>query len=199
MNRFLRGKDVVLASNSPRRRELMSFLCENFRVVPSNAEEIIPESISEKFIDKAMETAVFLATIKAEDVFVNNKESVVFGCDTVVAVDDEILGKPAGDNDAVRMLKLLSGREHRVISGVCICYKNEKIAFGCETKVRFHKLSDEEISDYVATFEPRDKAGAYGIQGYGSLLCEGINGDFFNVVGFPVSEINRKLNELSEG
>lgn len=199
MNKFLRGKDVVLASNSPRRKELMGLLCKDFRVVPSDALEIIPESISEKFIDKAMETAIFLATVKAEDVFLNNKESVVFGCDTVVFVDDEILGKPIDDNDAVRMLKLLSGREHRVISGVCICYCDKKIKFGCETKVRFHKLSDEEISDYVSTLEPRDKAGAYGIQGYGSLLCEGIKGDFFNVVGFPVSEINKKLSELSEG
>lgn len=198
MNKFLRGKDVVLASNSPRRRELMGFLCENFRVLPSNADEIIPEDISRKFTDKALETAVFLATLKAQDVFMKACDSVVFGCDTVVAVDGEILGKPADDRDAARMLRLLSGRTHRVISGVCICYGDKKISFGCETKVKFHSLTDEEIFWYISTGEHKDKAGAYGIQGFGSLLCEGIEGDFFNVVGFPVSQINRRLDELSE-
>ncbi|MBE6837853.1 MAG: septum formation protein Maf [Ruminococcus sp.] len=199
MNNFLRGKDIVLASNSPRRRELMSFLCEDFRVVPSNAEEIIPDNVRRNFSDNALETAVYLAEIKACDVFENNRNSVVFGCDTVVAVDDEILGKPVDDDDAKRMLKLLSGRNHRVISGVCICYGDKKISFGCETKVKFHNLTDEAISQYIATSEHRDKAGAYGIQGYGSLLCEGIEGDFFNVVGFPVSEINKRLDFLLEG
>lgn len=199
MNNFLRGKDVVLASNSPRRKELMSFLCESFRVVPSNADEIIPKEISDSFLDNAFETAVYLAKIKARDVYENNRNSVVFGCDTVVAIDDEILGKPVDDNDAVRMLRLLSGRKHRVISGVCVCYGDKILSFGCETKVKFHSLTDEEILKYIATSEHRDKAGAYGIQGFGSLLCEGIEGDFFNVVGFPVSEINKRLQMLSEG
>ena len=198
MNKFLRGKDVVLASNSPRRKELIALLCEKFRVVPSRVEEVISDEISNSFTDKAAETAVFLAGLKAEDVAKNNPNSVVFGCDTVVAVDDDILGKPVDDDDAVRMLEKLSGRAHRVISGVCICYKNKKISFACETLVRFYSLSEQAIKDYISTKEPCDKAGAYGIQGYGSLLCEGIEGDFFNVVGFPVSMINQKLCELAE-
>lgn len=198
MNKFLRGKDVVLASNSPRRKELIALLCDDFHVVPSSVDEVIPEKTLAGFSDKASETAVYLATLKAEDVAEKHRNSVVFGCDTVVAADDEILGKPVDDEDAVRMLEKLSGREHRVISGVCICYKDKKISFACETLVKFYSLSQKTINDYIATKEPCDKAGAYGIQGYGSLLCEGIKGDFFNVVGFPVSMINQRLLELGE-
>ena len=198
INNFLRGKDVVLASNSPRRKELMGLLCDNFRVVPSDADEIIPDDISLSFKDKAAETAVFLAEIKAQDVARDNYTSVVFGCDTVVAVGDEIMGKPKDDDDAFAMLRTLSGRTHRVISGVCICFENQRLNFFEETFVKFRELSDDEIISYVNTNEPHDKAGAYGIQGFGALLCEGINGDFFNVVGFPVSRINAMLCELEK-
>lgn len=197
-NSFLRGKDVVLASNSPRRKELMSLLCDNFRVVPSNAREVVDEKLAESFTDKPAQTAEYLATIKAKNVALSNDSSVVFGCDTVVAVDDKILGKPKNDDDARAMLKSLSATTHRVISGVCVCYKDMMTSFFCETKVKFYSLDDETIESYIRTGEHKDKAGSYGIQGFGSLLCEKIEGDFFNVVGFPVSEINQRLNRFFE-
>lgn len=196
MNGFLRGKDVVLASNSPRRRELMALLCEDFRVVPSDVREEIPPEASEKFTDRPFETAVYLAKLKAMDVAKHCEKAVVIGCDTVVAVDGEILGKPSDAYDARRMLELLSGKKHRVISGVCVVYGGAVKSFGCETLVTFRELSDGEIEDYIASGEPFDKAGAYGIQGLGCLLSTGIEGDFYNVVGFPVSEINLRLNEF---
>ena len=180
MNGFLKGKDVVLASNSPRRKELMSLLCQSFRVVPSNAEEVISEEISKGFTDKAAQTARYLACLKAEDVAKSNVDSVVFGCDTVVSVDDEILGKPKDDDEAFCMLKKLSGRTHRVLSGVCICYKERKISFFCETLVHFRELSEEEIRDYVKSGDPRDKAGAYGIPSGGAMFWRGVTCDLLN-------------------
>lgn len=193
------GKNVILASNSPRRRELMSFLCEDFEVIPSNAEEIIPKCEINKFCDIAGESAMYLATLKAKDIAKNHKSSVVFGCDTVVAVGERVLGKPKNDDDAREMLKLLSGKFHRVLSGVCVCFEGKSESFFVETKVKFYDLTDEMIENYLSTGEHRDKAGAYGIQGFGSILCEKIEGDFFNVVGFPVSEIYRRVGEFLGG
>ncbi len=192
----LAEKDVVLASNSPRRKELMGFLCEEFRVVPSQIEEVIPKCVREKFVDVPTETAMFLATLKAEDVGKRNPDSVVFGCDTVVAVGDKILGKPKNDGEAKEMLMLLSGKVHKVVSGVCICYNGKSERFFVETKVKFHNLSDELIERYLRIGEHCDKAGAYGIQGFGSILCQEIQGDFFNVVGFPVSEIYLRVENF---
>lgn len=192
----LKGKSVILASNSPRRKELMGFLCDDFQVIPSKVEEIIPENVKENFSDIAGESAMYLATLKAVDVAKNYENAVVFGCDTVVAVGDEILGKPKNDDDAREMLRFLSGKSHRVLSGVCICYRQIQESFFVETKVKFHDLTEELIENYIATGEHRDKAGAYGIQGFGSILCEEIQGDFFNVVGFPVSEIYHKLDKI---
>ncbi len=197
-NKFLEGKRVVLASNSPRRRELMKLLCREYEVIPSQADEMIPEQVRNGFKDPAVETPLYLAKLKAADVAGENADSVVIGCDTVVALDGDILGKPTSDADAKRMLRLLSGRKHRVVSGVCVCYKGRQISFACVTNVSFRQLSDSDIDDYVATGEAADKAGAYGIQGYGALLSDGIDGDFYNVVGFPVSMINNKLLELQE-
>lgn len=192
----LKDKNVILASNSPRRKELMGFLCDDFQVIPSQAEEIIPKNVQENFSDIAGESAMYLATLKAVDVAKNHKNAVVFGCDTIVAVGDKILGKPKNDDDARKMLRLLSGKSHRVLSGVCICYGQIQESFFVETKVKFHDLTEDLIENYIATGEHRDKAGAYGIQGFGSILCEEIQGDFFNVVGFPVSEIYRRLDKI---
>lgn len=197
-NEFLKGKRVVLASNSPRRKELMQLLCENFEVLPSDVDETVPEDVAAGFTDTAIDMPEFLAKLKAEDVAKKAPDAVVIGCDTVVSIDDIILGKPASHDDAKRMLELLSGRTHRVVSGVCIIYRGKTAEFACETKVRFRQLSHREIEEYIAGGEAYDKAGAYGIQGDGALFSTGIDGDFFNVVGFPVSEINLRLLSFQE-
>ena len=114
--------------------------------------------------------------------------------DTIVAIDGKILGKPADEKDAFAMLKTLSGRVHEVFTGVCVIFANgQKERFFEETKVEFYELSDEEIAEYLACGEYKDKAGAYGIQGKGGLLCKKIDGDYFNIVGFPAAEISRRL------
>ena len=183
---------VVLASASPRRQELLKLLFDEFEVRPSNADETPPSDI------KCEDVPLFLAKVKAESVgSYCEKDTLVIGCDTSVIVDGEILGKPHGRDDAYRMLKLLSGKEHKVITGCCALMNGETLCFSEETKVTFYELSEKDINDYISTGEPFDKAGAYGIQGYGALLTQKIDGDFFNVVGLPVSRLNREIRGLT--
>ncbi len=179
---------IILASASPRRKELLGLITEEFEVMPSDADETLPDDISS---DMAAE---YLAAVKAKSVSVD--DAVVIGCDTVVVIDDKILGKPKDRNDCFEMLRALSGRKHYVYTGVCILYNNKTVSFTEKTEVEFHDLSDAEIEAYMDSGEPFDKAGGYGIQGKGSLLVKGICGDYFNVVGLPVSALNRKLKEI---
>lgn len=176
---------IILASKSPRRKELLSFITTDFAVKSADVDETLPQGISP---DKAVE---YLSKIKAEPF--KNENDIVIGADTVVAIDGKILGKPRDDADAFATLKMLSGREHSVFTGVSVI-KGEKIeTFSVQTKVKMFELTDEEIEEYIATAEPFDKAGSYGIQGKGSLLVEKIDGDYFNVVGLPISRLNRVL------
>lgn len=176
---------IILASKSPRRKELLSFITTDFAVKSADVDETLPQGISP---DKAVE---YLSKIKAEPF--KNENDIVIGADTVVALDGKILGKPRDDADAFATLKMLSGREHSVFTGVSVI-KGEKIeTFSVQTKVKMFELTDEEIEEYIATDEPFDKAGSYGIQGKGSLLVEKIDGDYFNVVGLPISRLNRVL------
>lgn len=177
----------ILASGSPRRRELLSNAGYTFEIIPSSADETLPEKIAP---DDAVK---ILATKKCEDVLNNNTDAVVIGCDTVVAIDGEILGKPESESDAFAMLSSLSGNTHSVFTGVCIADKNKKEVFCVETKVKFYPLSDETINSYIKTGEPMDKAGAYGIQGLGAVLVESFNGDYYTVVGLPLAECQRVL------
>lgn len=179
---------MILASQSPRRRELLSLITENFRVTPAKGEEILPDGISPK------EAVILLSRQKAEEIYKEYKNETVIASDTVVAIDGKILGKPADKADAASMLSLLSGRTHSVFTGVCIiCEDGREICFAEETAVEFWQLSDELISDYVASGEPMDKAGAYGIQGSGALLVKSIKGDYYNVMGLPVGRLYREL------
>ena len=181
---------IILASQSPRRRELLKYITNNFEVKTANVDETLEKGISP---DKAVE---YLSKIKAEP-FKNGVDTII-GADTVVSIDGKILGKPKDKADAFAMIKELSGREHSVFTGVTVICKNEEKTFSVETKVKFFDLSDDEINTYIATGEPFDKAGAYGIQGFGSLLVEKIDGDYFNVVGLPVSTLNRVLKDCSK-
>lgn len=178
---------MILASQSPRRQELIANITPSFRVIVSQAEEKLPEGIAPE------EAPVYLAGIKAEAVAAAHPDEVVIGADTVVILDGEILGKPRDQADAERMLRALSGREHTVITGCAICGFGRRVTFSEQTRVTFYPLSDREIAAYIATGEPFDKAGAYGIQGKGCVLVQRIEGDFFNVVGLPVAKLKREL------
>lgn len=176
---------LILASKSPRRRELLSLITTDFEIKSADVDETLPEGISPQ------EAVLHLSKIKAEPF--NNGIDTIIGADTVVAVDGKILGKPADRQQAAEMLKSLSGKYHSVFTGVTVIKPEQSVTFSVETKVKFFDLSDEEIYSYIATGECDDKAGAYGIQGKGSLLVEKIDGDYFNVVGLPISKLNKYL------
>lgn len=179
---------MILASQSPRRRELLSLITEDFRIIPAKGEEVLPEKISP---EKAV---VLLSEQKAEEVYRENRGEIIVAADTIVTIDGKILGKPRDEKDAFAMLKTLSGRVHEVFTGVCVIFSNgEKEKFFEGTKVEFYELSDEEIARYIKTGEPMDKAGAYGIQGKGALLVKRIDGDYYNVMGLPVAKLLRVL------
>lgn len=193
-----RIRPIVLASGSPRRRELLELAGVPFRVVVSDADEGAPEKASPS------ETACALALRKARAVAARIADDpqlagrTVLGADTVVVVDDEVFGKPEDAEQARAMLKALSGRAHHVITGVALVSPDRERTFSEQTEVRFWPLDEQEIADYIASGEPFDKAGAYGIQGKGSVLVEGIEGDYFNVVGLPVARTVRELALFSE-
>lgn len=179
---------IILASQSPRRRELLKYITNEFEIKCSNADETLPKDISPK------DAVLYLSDIKANQFKTEN--DIVIGADTIVSIDNKILGKPKNKDDAFKMLSTLSGREHSVFTGVTIIKGNQKKSFCSETKVKFFDLSDKDINNYIDTNEPMDKAGAYGIQGFGSLLVENINGDYFNVVGLPISKLNQVLKDF---
>ena len=181
---------IVLASASPRRQELIKLISEEIKVHPSDVDETLPEGIS------AEAAPEFLAVKKAAAVAKEYPNDTVIGSDTSVIVDGLILGKPCDRENAKRMLGLLSGKTHKVITGCAVFKNGRSISFSEVTEVKFHTLSDREIEEYLDREEYKDKAGAYGIQGYASLLIEGINGDYFNVVGLPVSRLNRLLRRF---
>ncbi len=182
---------IILASASPRRKELLELIGLNFIIKPGNIEEKMDENLS---ISERVEK---LALQKAEDIALSvQAESLVIGADTIVEIDGEILGKPKDKDDAKRMLNLLSGKNHNVITAVAFVptSKNYSTVISYEsTKVKFKELSDTEIDNYVNTGEPMDKAGAYAIQGLGVMIVEGIIGCYTNVVGLPVPLLTRIL------
>ena len=184
---------IVLASAAPRRSELLSQVGIDFEVIPSNIPEepLDGETPSEHVIRLAFQKASEVAGRVGDGKW-------VIGSDTVVIIDDEILGKPEDEIDARRMLKKLSGREHRVITGYSIINSSSgtDIKKSVDTAVKFKPLTDDEIKGYVDSGEPMDKAGAYAIQGLGSFMVEGIIGSYSNVVGLPVCQIVNDLEAL---
>ena len=181
---------LVLASASPRRKELISFISSDVKIYPADVDESFSEDIPVESVPE------ILAVRKAKAVSELFPNDTVIGSDTSVIVDGIILGKPTDKEDAKRMLRLLSGKTHKVITGCAIFKKGRSISFSESTEVTFYDLTEQEIENYIATNEPMDKAGAYGIQGYGSLLIKGINGDYFNVVGLPVAKLNKVLKRI---
>ena len=180
---------VILASQSPRRRELLEQMgLRDFLIRPARGEEIFSPGLTPAQLVEG------LSRQKAEEVAAGaDPEDLVIAADTVVSVDGQVLGKPRDEADAFRMLSALSGRENTVYTGVTVIRGRERVTQHEATAVRFRPLTEEEIRAYIATGEPMDKAGAYGIQEYGALLVEGVRGDYFNVVGLPVCRLGRIL------
>ena len=184
---------LILASGSPRRRELMEMLCpENLVIVPAVGEEAADPALPPDELVKA------LSRNKAAEVHARCAApgDAVIGADTVVALDGAILGKPRDADDARRMLRALSGRTHTVWTGVTVLRGGDCLCHAERTDVRFRALTDDEIDRYIATGEPMDKAGAYGAQGYASLFVEHLDGDFFNVMGLPLCALGKLLKQL---
>jgi septum formation protein len=180
---------LVLASASPRRQELLNAAGIPFEVQPAH----IPEDPLPGEAAKAC--AERLALEKAQEVARQRPDDVILGADTVVVIDNQIRGKPTDTGDAARMLRMLSGREHQVITGVCLVVKGQTSVASETTSVTMSEISEKEIADYIATGEPMDKAGAYAIQGMASRWIPRIEGDYSNVVGLPVALVWRMLRD----
>lgn len=198
---------IILASASPRRKELLSLITDDFTVSVAAVDEREieknfikdPHNLNENGEVNVSKLAETLALAKAKAVFElsdKDKDIIVIGSDTSVIIDNEILGKPTDKEDAIRMLTQLSGRRHSVVTGVALVSKKKVISFSNESYVYFNTLDDNQrklILEYCNSPEPYDKAGAYGIQGGGALLVEHIEGDFFSIMGLPIAELARKL------
>lgn len=187
---------VILASASPRRKELLGMIYPSFEIIPSGADENVAETEPSRVVEE-------LSALKAGDVFetrAGEEDILVIGADTIVAYEGQILGKPADKQQAFDMLKMLQGKTHRVYTGVTLCTGKagacRRKTFHVCTEVTFYPLSDARIRAYVESGEPMDKAGAYGIQGQGALLVEKICGDYNNVVGLPVARLYQEISGL---
>ena len=180
IHELLHYKKVILASLSPRRKERFSLLGISFTAIPAELEETINNEAPQT---QAMQNALRKAQIVKDKV---NKDALVVSADTLVALDNHILGKPANAEEAGKYLRLLSGRSHSVYTGICIYYNDLAEINYEQTFVTFAELSEAEINSYIATGEPLDKAGAYGIQGFGAQFITKVEGCYFNVMGFPI-------------
>lgn len=184
---------IILASKSPRRLELLKQMDVDFKVVLKEVDESYPAYL------KPEEIAVYIAEKKAKAYDEALGDEIVLTADTIVCIDDQVLGKPESEAHAIEMLQILSGRVHRVITGVCVLYKHQYNKFFDVSEVFFRKLTDDEIKTYVAQYKPLDKAGAYGIQEWIGLTgIEKINGSYTNVVGLPTEKLYQQLIRLAK-
>ncbi|MDY4575412.1 MAG: Maf family protein [Intestinibacter sp.] len=183
--------EIILASASPRRKEILQNTKLKFEIQKSEIEEAVFEEESPESM------VVRLAYEKAFDVAQKNREKLVIGADTIVVLGDEVLGKPKDEEEAFDMIQKLSNKTHRVITGISLINLKKGIVVNDYqvSYVTFKDLSEDSIKDYINTKESLDKAGGYGIQGYGALLVEGIQGDYFNIVGLPISKLSDLLKD----
>jgi len=180
---------LILASQSPRRRELLGWTFIPFTIVPSTIEEIVSSS-------NPLDVVTMLAKQKASDIFSSYPNDMILGADTIVVSEGEILGKPKNVDDARKMLLRLSGKTHEVYTGVCLLFQNEEKTFFAKTQVTFREIASDLLEFYLKTEESLDKAGAYGIQGASLGFIEKINGSYSNVVGLPVDLVLEKIEEI---
>lgn len=181
---------LILASSSPRRREILKMICDDFVVIPSTYDESIHPDLNQS------DLAYDLARLKAYDVYRKHVDDTVLACDTIVIISNSILGKPKDEEDAKRMLRMLSGKKHIVLSGYTIINKKYEISKTIKSIVYFNELNEEQIEEYIDKFKPLDKAGAYGIQDDYPLIHH-IEGSYYNVVGLPIEDIERALKLIS--
>ncbi len=179
---------IILASGSPRRKEIFSKLNIEFEVIPADVEEKVVSQ-------NPVITARYLSRLKAKSVWLKNKDALVIGADTVVYFKGKILGKPSSEEEAFKMLRSLSGNWHTVVSGVSFFSYGKKLTVHDVARVKFRELTDEEIMDYIRSEEPMDKAGAYGIQEFGATVVEKIHGNFYTVMGLPIVKVYKVLKE----
>ncbi len=180
--------NIILASASPRRRELLADIFDEFECIATDVDETLPDDIATE------DSAEYLAVKKACSL--NRPDSLVIGCDTTVVFGGKVFGKPKDKAEAKEMLTALSGKKHLVITGVCLCFNGKKHSFSEVTEVEFYPLDENEIDEYISTGLPMDKAGAYGIQDKGLLPAKSICGDYFNVVGLPTARLKREIKSF---
>ena len=180
---------LVLASKSPRRRELLKEISNQFEVAPSSIKEMLDIGL------RPEENARNIARAKAESIAPSFPNCWVIGADTLVTLDDEIFGKPDDEKDAERILKRLSGREHIVVTGICVVGPEKSFDKCVFSKIKIKPLTIQEIKDYIATGEPMDKAGAYAIQGKGSFMVRSFSGSKTNIIGLPIDELKLLLKK----
>ena len=183
--------NIILASASPRRKEILENTNVKFKIMASSIEELRLEG------ESPCQMVMRLAFEKGIDIASRQKSDLVISADTIVVLDNTVLGKPKDEIEARKMITSLSGRTHQVITGISLINldNNKKIIDYVISNVKFKNLSEEDINDYIRTKESLDKAGAYGIQGYGALLVEEIQGDYFNIVGLPISKLSDLLKD----
>jgi len=183
--------EIVLASQSPRRKQLLEWAEIDFEIIVANTDESFPEDLSPQ------EVAIHIASEKAKAVQAKAGNKIIIAADTIVVLNGEIIGKPIDQNDAITTLNKLSGSHHKVITGIVIVQDNKRISFADSTDVEFHFLTKEQIEFYVDKYRPYDKAGAYAIQEWiGVVGIKCINGDFYNVMGLPVSRVVKALENF---
>ena len=181
---------IILASNSPRRKELLRYILDDFTTIDSQTDESYDENLAPH------EIVLYLSYKKAKSVNSLFPNEIIIGCDTIVTLNNSIMGKPRDKADAYRILSELSGKTHKVLTGVTIINNKSCESFYTETAVTFSDISAKEINKYIETTEPFDKAGAYGIQGYGAKFIESIDGDYFSVLGLPINKIYQHLKKF---
>lgn len=180
-------RKLLLASQSPRRKELLERLGFPFDVQASDIDEVIDESMP---LDLAIEKLAYHKALELKSSFPNH---IIISADTVVVLDHEVLGKPKDEQDAINMLRKLSGKKHQVITGICLLYQDRSETHASITDVYFYDLSDEEIMAYVKSGQAYDKAGAYGIQDDGAFFIHKIDGDYYTVMGLPIALLKHRL------
>jgi len=182
---------VILASQSPRRKQLLEWAEVDFEIIVANTDETYPANLSPE------EIAIYIAFEKAKAVQAKAGDKIIIAADTIVVLNDEIIGKPVDRNDAIKILNKLSGSHHKVITGVVILRNEKEISFADTTDVEFHSLTQSQVEFYVDKYKPYDKAGAYAIQEWiGVVGIKRIDGDFYNVMGLPVSRVVQTLGNF---
>ncbi len=180
-------RKIVLASGSPRRQELLKYITADFEIMPSDIEEVASGTPKEQVLKLALD--------KVGDIAKRRPGDIVIGADTLVAIGEQILGKPKDEQDAAVMLRKLSGNTHCVYTGIAVMTEGKAETRCVVTQVKFNEMTDDEIEEYIMTGEPMDKAGAYGIQGYGGKFIDRIDGCYFNVMGLPQSVVYDMIKE----